>query len=774
MLFGQQQATILSGLVRDFQSGENLASVNIRILGTSTGTSTNLEGAYRILLVPGKHRLLLSCVGYQSDTLDVEVDSAAMTCDVALQIAPIPLPDEVVLGDPRDPGEQIIGKAIDNKRKFLSQLHAYRFNAYTKTTLRVARASNGTQDTVIGGLLETQTQGTWEAPDHFKELITARRQSANFTRNQNIFAVGPIPNLNDDIVTIESNSIVGPTAPDAFEYYAFKMIDTTAMDNIRVYRIRMRPKSTSRPLFDGVIAIADKSFQVMSVDVQGNEAFDLAPLTNARMRQRFALFDKKFWLPIESRTTYTVNITFPPVPPILWEQYSLMYKYEINPELPQGTFDRYMLSSLPTADRVDSIYWQSMNVLPLTYEESSAYERLDSIITHANLFVRSILWLTRLPLGFDELPITDVSDFFHFNRVEGTYLGGGFKFTPFSPRTTVTVRAGYGFADERMKYSAGVERQIRSDKTLSVGAEVYRTLTYRAGEEFISPGEITLYALLDKNDPVDYYRHAGWSAFACGKPFEAFSLEIRYRDENQQSVVKHSDFSLFRTSENFPSNPPVLEGDLRSAQVLLTYDTRKFIDMGIEEAPDNSKNNLYANILIERSDKNIFDSDFQFTMCTARVHSHLLTFGTGAFDGYFKIGYALGGLPPQRIFDLFGTTSSISHEGSLRTIGNRDYAGDRIASLLLEHNFGSLPFRTVGIPFMRSMDFILSAGGAWTGLSEESKALQTVPLQTTRNAIVELGFGLGRLLTFFRLDFSWRLTEVKGDNFVLTLGSSVF
>ncbi len=770
----QQRIGILSGVVCDSVSRERLVSANIRILGTSTGTSTNAEGAYRLLLSVGDYRITASCVGYRSDTLAISIDSTDMNRDFYLRVTPIPLPEVEVVGDPRDPGEQIIAKAIANKQKYLAQLRSYTFNAYTKTTMRVEADKESAKDTIIGGLLETQTQGYWEAPDRFKEIIVARRQSANFTSSQNMFAVGPIPNLNDDVVTIESNSIIGPTAPNASEYYVYKMLDTTAMDDVAIYRIRLIPKSKSRPLFDGTISIADKSFQVTSVDVHGNDAFDIAPITEARMRQQFSLFEKKFWLPVETITTYNVKLAFPGVPPILWQQYSLIYNYEINPELPGATFDRYMLTSLPTADKVDSSYWEGVNILPLTGEETRAYVRLDSIVTNSNFFVRSILWLSRAPFGLDGLPLTEFSDFFHFNRVEGAYLGAGVKVAPFSPLTTVTLRAGYGLADRRIKYSAGVEQSLESGKTWSIGGEIYRTLAYREGEEFIPRGDITWYALLGKNDPVDYYDRTGWSPFVRSKPLEPLLLELRYNDERDRSVTVNSDFSLFSRKEVYRPNPPVVHGDLRSIVFTLAYDTRKYFDMGFVEEPDNTKNSLSVMVQVERSDKDILNSDFQFIRCTGSTHGHVSTFSSGALDLYLRGEYAFETLPPQRIFDLYGSTSSLSHEGSLRTIVNRDYAGDRLATVLLEHNFGSLPFRTIGVPLLGSTDLILSVGGAWTGLSEESKTVQTVPLRTTRNAITEAGFGLNRLFSLFRLDFTWRLTERTGNNFAVTLGSAMF
>lgn len=769
----QQREGVLSGGVRDLESREPLPAANIRVLESTKGTTTNREGLYRILLGVGKHRIVASYIGYRSDTLEVTIESPNVTRDIYLRTTVISMPEVVVIGDKRDPAEQIILNAIANKHKALSLLQSYRFNAYTKTTFRVKKETKESQDTVIAGLLETQTEGYWKAPNQYKEVITARRQSANFSPGQNIFTVGRMPNLNEDNIIVDRHSVVGPTAPNALEYYTFEMLDTSGIDDTYVFRIRMKPKSTARPLFDGVISIVDKFFQVMNVDVVGNEALDLAPLTDIRIRQQSAIFENRFWLPIESKITYTVKFSFPPVPSVLWEQYSLISDYEINQDIPESVFDKYVLTSLPTADRTDSTFWHNVNILPLTTEEVKAYERIDSIMAHTNVFTRSIVWLTRLPLTMRELPLTSVSDFFHFNRVEGAYVGVGFKFTPFSHSTTITLRTGYGFSDKIVKYSVGIEQALTSGGGLSVGAEAYRKLSSREGDDFVTPGQITWFSLLDKNDPVDYYRLSGWSLFARTEPLKNLSVEMRYLNENHQSATKNTDFSIFHRSANFRANPTVTDGQLRSVAISLTHDTRKFVDIGLFEAQDKSENSLLARLSVEHTNKKTFSSNFQFTRYSAFVHLHVLTFSSGELDGYLRLGYASGQLPPQRVFDLFGSTSGISREGFLRTIGVKEFAGDRAASLLLEHNFGSVFFRALGAPLMQNVDMVLTGGAAWTALSGESRVLQTVPLDTNRNILGEVGFGLGRLLTFFRLDFSWRLTEKSRKNFVITLASSL-
>ncbi|MBU1299511.1 MAG: DUF5686 and carboxypeptidase regulatory-like domain-containing protein [Bacteroidetes bacterium] len=222
----QEKLLSVSGVVRDYDTHQPLPSVNIRVLQTTKGTTSNREGTFRILLPAGIHKLVFSYIGYRSDTLEIKLKDSNVEQLIFLMPSVISLPEVVVYGDQPNPAEQIILKAIKRKKEVLSQLLSYQFQAYTKTTFRVPRTKDQKRDTVLAGLLETQTEGFWQSPNNYKEIITARRQSANFSPAQNIFTVGRFPNFNDDVIILGSNSIIGPTAPNALEHYSFEMLDT--------------------------------------------------------------------------------------------------------------------------------------------------------------------------------------------------------------------------------------------------------------------------------------------------------------------------------------------------------------------------------------------------------------------------------------------------------------------------------------------------------------------------------------------------------------------
>lgn len=82
-----QNTGAIAGVVVDGETGDPLPGANVAIAGTTTGTSTDLNGRYRIRgLTPGTHDVVFSFIGFQQKTVTgVEVETGTMTeLDVTL------------------------------------------------------------------------------------------------------------------------------------------------------------------------------------------------------------------------------------------------------------------------------------------------------------------------------------------------------------------------------------------------------------------------------------------------------------------------------------------------------------------------------------------------------------------------------------------------------------------------------------------------------------------------------------------------------------------
>jgi len=763
------------GVVSDAATGEPLPFANLRILQTSRGTASNLQGAYLLVFSPGEYLVLFTYIGYEPDTVSVKVVDTDLRLDVPMRPTPIVLQPVTVSGREADPAAYIAKLAMRKKRAFLTRLHDYEFHAYSKTVLRVEKP--GAQgDTMIAGILETQTTGYWQRPDKYKEVVTARRQSANLTPGNNVFSVGKIPNLNENVVILGRNTVVGPTAPEAFDCYSYEMVDTVMMGDLKIFRMRISPLRKDLPLFDGTISIADSTYSVMEVDVGGNEALDLAPLEDVHYRQQFSLFEGMFWLPVQLITRCRVNLSVPGVPVVRLYQVSSLFDYRINRGIPAGLFDEYLMEVEEGADRVSPEDWALAQVIPLTPQEERGYAALDSIVANASLFSKAALFASRSAWALGDLPVTSFSDFFHFNRVEGAYAGMGIRVEGPGLLPALELRTGYGVSDRRWKYAVSGEADVTSRGSVFVGGEVFDRLDVAGRIRTYSPALVTLGCLLSKDDYYDYFKSEGWRVFVKFRPRRSFSLELAYGEESQSSVSTSTNFSLLGGGASYRANPPISAGKMHSLRLSSSVDMRKFVDTGVADVPDVSRASWTGSMTAEYADEDALGGDFGFFRWYAAVCRRQLVFASGIVDVGVSLGGSSGTLPPQVWFDLPAGTGGFSGTAVFRTLRAREFVGDRMAALSVRYNLGSMPLRYLRIPVVSDLGLELVTHGAvgWTKLSGGSSSLEYSASDTSGEVFYEAGLGLGRVLTFFELDFTWRLSHRGRDDFTFTLGSSVF
>ncbi len=91
----QDTQQTISGVVTDASTGENLPGVNIQVVGTSVGTTTNMDGEYELSIPDDAEELRFSFVGYQEEVIDIagrSVIDVELSQDVAM------LDEAVVIG----------------------------------------------------------------------------------------------------------------------------------------------------------------------------------------------------------------------------------------------------------------------------------------------------------------------------------------------------------------------------------------------------------------------------------------------------------------------------------------------------------------------------------------------------------------------------------------------------------------------------------------------------------------------------------------------------
>lgn len=761
-----QESYTLSGSVRDASTGELLAAANIRELGTSRGTVANADGKFRLQLAAGTRTIVASSIGYKPDTVVITMREDTHH-NFSLAPAAIVFPEIVVSGE--DPALEIIRRAITNKKMWREKLHSYTMEAFTRQVLK--------RDGEIASITESFTDGYWQQGDTLREIVKQKRQTENVKAEFNFASVGRLLNFNDDEIKFIGYTFVGPTADDAFDYYDYKLLRTRAGQGKEIHEIAMIPLTRTRPLFTGTISIAGDSYALMGVDVEPNEAFSV-PFVSTRQlryRQQFGLYDHTFWMPADIRIDADVEIRVPliQIPSIAFSQSSVITDYAINTTIPDTIFRKPRLTvDTLAAATLDSAFWRENNVLPLTLEEENAYATLDSTQT---LDVQFRPRGVAFHLGADDGGAASAVEFADaaFNRVEGFRLGARLTLDSLSKLFALRVAVAYGFSDKKGKFSFGATVFTTSKREAGFGFDLYRRLDYRPDQGYYSPLFNSFTSLFAKNDYRDYFEAQGGRLFAAFRPAPTFRLDIMFAVERHRSVQQHSDFSIFSRSRSYRPNPVVREfATLQS----LRLDWR----FGPERAPFDFVSRNSLEVSMEWGAQDLLRGNSSF----GRIHgvasfaaptlgrSHLFP---AMLRGRISGGIATENVPPQRLFDLESASSGFAQLGVFRAMDVKEFSGTRFVAVNLEHNFRSLPFLALGIPFLyrNNIEFVMHGGIARTWAQVHRFTTDTVrlyyyPENPTHTLYAELGFGFSRIFDLLRVDFTWRLSAPY--NFRFTLG----
>jgi hypothetical protein len=772
-----QQTIIVRGKVVDAVENEPLPSATIRIAGTSQGTITNNEGEFRFTTQNIPVTLAISYVGHVSDTV-IMTDENARHVLIRLKPSAIQVAEMVVTGE--DPAYQIIRNAIESKKKWMQRLTSYEGKAFNRLVMRAKDS--------IAAITESYSTLYWRSDDSLREIVTQQKQTGNLSKSMRAIRVGNVINFNDDEISLGGFRFTGPTAPDAFDLYDYKLRSTRKMDDFEVYEIVVIPKSRISPLFKGTIAIAERSYAVIEADLEPNEAYEVPFIhyLKSQYKQSFRLFSNTVWLPVHFRyeANIEVQIIGIRIPPIGIERDVVIYDYSVNPILPDSLrkISRNAVDS--SAKKIDSTFWATHDVLPLTAEQDSAYHKLDSTQTLDKLLAPSgaLVNFSKVLSG-GILSYLDLG----FNRVEAWHLGISQKEDSLTSNIGVRGGLAYGTADETWKWHAGatfsfgdsVNQFISlgaaaisiSERRWSVALDVYDQLEefplIMMKDRFFN----MLNGLLNHSDAYDYYSAKGMKAALTYVPAGSWHLTLTGLTENQQSVAKHTDYSFLNRSQIFPENPSIVNGILNSFAVSSRYATT--------EMPGITKNAFKASASIEYSDP-LLKSDYSFTQFNLKLREKISTMNYNllyppSLTVVLNAGAALGHLPPQRYFSLASNVLFVGEQGALHGVGSREYYGDRYVVGSVEYNFRRAPFALTGIRalFESKLEFIVTGAVARSWLSDQVLRTPQFPVHDSDGWYYEAGIGISNIFDLFRIDVTYRFTQPNEVMFTLLLSDIV-
>jgi len=752
-IISAQQFTI-KGKIVDENSKTPLSFVNIRVAETTLGTSSNSNGEFELKLAKSNVMLIASYIGYYSDSLSINVDGNKTNINFNLKSTDIVL-SEVIVKPGVNPALEIIRKAIEKKNLRNNKLKNYEVEAYTKglvrTTEEISAGNNSigvglggsdTTELIIAGILENHSRNYFLQPDKFKSVILARKQSANFPPSINTLTGGRlIQNFYDNDVNFLGRDLPGPISDNALDYYYFRIENITAQNDQKIYQIYIEPDNSADPGFSGKIFITDSTFDLVKVDLILNRAANTGNLFDTvNVYQQFDEYNG-IVMPVDYRLFVKANLLG--LVRFGFELNTIMFNYSVNSSFSENIFDKAIVTVVPDADNIDSMYWQNTQTIPNTLEEQIAYNRIDSVKSIPKSFFSDYSFLdTRVNLN-NNLSITAPIAMYHFSRVEGHALDFGvFVDDAFNRRFNSSLKLSYGFSDKKFKQDFSAGYLLGDYRTWEVKFRAFNKLKILF-EESDNYGELlsTAVTLIAKEEFRDYYYTKGFEIGIEGEFIPVLTMRARFKNQTDKSAFVNTDFSFFNRDKEYNFNPSIYQTRINSLNIGFDIDFRDYIEDGFfRRRTSLGRSYVLFSGDVTYSNPDFLGSELNFTTYEASASAFIRTFKS-AFMNINLYGRLTDGVTPyQDLYSLPGNIDVVFNSNTFRTLSINEIIGDKIFTLHLTHDFRDEIFRALNIPGLKNWEIMWSLifNAALADITPETSAVLTNPVKSFKHPFYEL------------------------------------
>ncbi len=787
-IYVHAQKATLTGTVYDAATGETIPYANIIRVGTLTGTYTNDEGIYSLQLNPGKFDIKFSSLGFLDTLINLDLKSEqTLQLDVYLK------PDMLLMEEIVVSADRVTKKVQElavNRDKLNRGLNSYKADIYKLAILgsNDTRKDSANQFTPSAYSERVTRVKHIIRPERFTEEIVANRASKNFFSEYDFFSTGGPPlNLNQDLVPLsilsEDITVVGPISKRAGRFYE---LDDNPADQSwpeGTIRIDVKPKINNRPLFIGSIWYDEVSSTILGIDVKLNEyastSNGLFSISDLRYIQSYKKIED-FWLPDETALSAKLSF-FGTSNPIIYNDEWTWSNHEINPEdLKAEDLELNTSVMLPGAHRKRKVFWDSLSVkkdnnnldyLPQaqSYTEKNRTLRLGMSMM-SNFF--------RLPYQLERFYLTNISDIYHFNRVEGHYLGLGLR-TPIHSDYDYRIIAGYGFSNKEFSYRLKAHHFIPGTAfapDLTIQNQV--ALQYQDYEYNRTPLDFydfrqTANSLLFGTVLNNYFQREGFQVgFRYRFDIESF-FRVLYLNETHTQLNSNSDFAIFGepNTELFPNNDtnfPAQNGEIRGISVHFHHDTRKYIrtqflrDYNIRD---------FGWLIDGKLEQGVssWGSDFDYNRYRVGITTNVPVFSSHFIQSELIFAAADNGTPHQRLFGYNGfVLDDYVRVRPFNTVSFKEPIGYRSSVLKVKYKFGSSITRKAPINFIQKSGIHLATFFT-VGVIDQTPSLEPLIPYSNAETQAELGLAAFKIFGFMYVEFSRRLIGNYGNSLGLTI-----
>lgn len=790
--WSQTEKATLTGIVYDAETNEPLPYANIILEGTTKGTYTASDGSYSIKLNPGEVNIRYRFISYQDTVITFDINAGEQLSQDVFLTPNVMSMDVTVSAD-----------RVARKVKELAQLRDQQnsnLNSYKADVYKLAILSNVGQNFSYQKLdtsslepiafSERKTKLRYlSSPERYSQVMVANRASENFFSEYDFFSTGGEPlNLNSDEVTLsilsEDITVIGPISDRAgqfYELYDEEADSTWPQGTVEIY---FEPKVDNRPLFEGQVWYDKENSVILGIDVMLNEYTETNTgtfkISDLRYQQSYHRVGD-FWLP--QKTELSAILEFiTSKNRIYYHDEWIWSNFSVNStNIAPQQMDLKTTQILPDAHQKPSAYWDTLSSKPENenanlLDEAQSYKEDRVSVKLGMSILRSFF---RLPYQLERFYITNFSDIYHYNRVEGHYVGVGLR-TPVHPDYDYRAITGYGFGNNSWSYAfsgyhfLGQQFLAPEFSYHKLTLAQYQDYEYNRTPIDFFEARQTLNALFTGTTGNNYFEREGIEAGLRFRFDTESFLRVLYLDETHRSLTSTSDFNLFGNSlepaDYRNNNPlqPTQEGDVNGIYVHLHHDTRQYLRTQFLRDYNIREFGWLADAVLEKGIES-WNSDFDYNRYRLGLKFYWPVFSSHFFQTDFIMAASDQGTPHQRLFTYNGyVVDDYVRYRPFNTVDYRQPLGHRVSQLKIRYKFGSSLTRSIPIDFIQKSGIQISTIFT-AGVLDSKSSLEPLLPHSDSEAQAEIGIVASKIFGIFYAEFSKKLYGKFGNSYGVTL-----
>jgi hypothetical protein len=783
------QTITITGKVVDAATGEGVGFAAVYIRGTTTGTSADFDGSYKLVLAKHYDSLYCTYLGYIAKSKAIGFEPVQVI-NFALESNNISI-SEVEVRPRENPAITLIKAANRNLRKYNpDNIDAFHYESFSKLELSVDHIDENLQkrpwfknikplfDSINGirseegkpllpvFISETVSDYYFQSPPkkHHEEIKASKVTGVGLvdgsTTVQVLGATLQQYNFYDSWIMVMQKYFISPIGDGCLSYYKYYLRDTVTIDNKTCYKIEVMPRRKQDLAFSGNVWISDTSFALMRINVSITKDANLNFIDQIKISQEMREVSEGIFLPVNTRVLIDVGEVIKNTPSFLAKFVISNKDFHVHEMQKNSLFDHnvdVVQNALKLA--TDSNYWQEHRHEALDKNDLRAYEMVDSLKNIKTIKRMSTL-SAFLGTGYYPVGKIDLGPYYYlvnYNDTQHLRVSVGARTNyKFSHIMTYKGYLAYGFHNKEINYSiladfvlsrkkwtnAGVQRRVDLDQAgISDGSTDYNSAVFAIASVLTTLKNINL----SKENKVYFLSQfdKDWILKLNGsqKYFQAYFPFAYFREDGSRDST-------------FTNTTASIELRFAHNERVLVDDNTRYL-LGTEKSP-------IFTLGFTQAFKNVLKGYFDYKKVYFNIHQQFST-GMLGYSYYYVKGAKYFGTVPFPLLDVHpGNQTFYFSTTSFSLMQYYEFVSDEFVSLFYEqHLEGLITNRIPGISKLKWRN-VVTFKSVYGLMSQQNKNI-IPPEKLTFNTLekmpyCEISYGIENIFKYFRIDFVHRLT----------------